>query len=292
MRKVYKHSSVLVILLLSLTAMAGGPKRGYWQKPPPGVIRISENYYYDQTEVANVHWREYLYWTRKVFGEGSAEYQAALPDQSVWSEADSCLSVYADLYLGHPAYEYFPLVGVTKKQAEVFAKWRSDRVMERELVLHHVIEEDTSQNRNKYFTIEKYFTGQYKGIKPDTAFMYYPFYRLPTVAEWREAARLDSLTHKSARSGGQVFDINPCTRADKKTPPTRAVEYIENAKSPDDLYGNIREWVAENNMAAGGSWKDSARAILQQPVVETNGANAWTGFRCVCEWRRWEAARY
>lgn len=286
-----RNPILLIMLVLSLSSVATAPKgkHAYWHKAPSGGVRITENYYYDETEIANVHWREYLYWTRKIFGETSAEYQAALPDQFVWTEVDSCLSKYSDVYLGHPAYDYFPLVGISQLQAEAFARWRSDRVMERELVEHHVIEEDTSQNRNKYFTIDKYFTGQYKGIKPDTAYMYYPQYRLPTAKEWQQmAAHLDSLRGKAPRSSRQVLDVHPCDKANKNNPPTRPVAHIENAKNPDDIYGNVREWLAEKDLTAGGSWRDSTAQVRQNPIIETKGANAWTGFRCVCAWRRWD----
>lgn len=284
----------LIMLVLSLSSVAAAPKgkHAYWHKTPPGVIRISENYFYDETEVANVHWLEYLYWTKRIFGENSKEYNAALPDQKVWEREDSCLHIYRDVYLKPTAYYYYPLVGITQQQAEAFARWRSDRVKERTLILHHVIEEDTSQNRNKFFTIDKYFAGQYKGTKPDTAFMYYPDYRLPTAKEWQQmAAHLDSLRNKASRSGRQVLDVHPCDKANKNNPPTRPVEYIENAKNPDDIYGNVREWLAEKDQTAGGSWRDSAAQVRQNPIIETKGANAWTGFRCVCEWRRWDANR-
>ncbi|MBS1623048.1 MAG: SUMF1/EgtB/PvdO family nonheme iron enzyme [Bacteroidetes bacterium] len=190
-----RNPILLIMLGLSLSSVAAPPKgkHAYWQKTPPGVIRISENYFYDETEVANVHWLEYLYWTKRIFGENSKEYMAALPDQKVWEREDSCLHTYRDVYLKPATYYYYPLVGITQQQAEAFARWRSDRVMERTLILHHVIEEDSTQNRNKYFTVDKYFAGQYKGIKPDTAYMYYPQYRLPTVREWQQmAAHLDS----------------------------------------------------------------------------------------------------
>jgi len=45
------------------------------------------SFYMDETEVANVHYLEYLYWTTRVFGADYPEvYNKALPDTLVWRD--------------------------------------------------------------------------------------------------------------------------------------------------------------------------------------------------------------
>src|SRR5438046_2032743 len=50
----------------------------------PRTVTVS-SFYMDETEVANVHYREYIYWTNRVFGADFPEVvRHALPDSLVW----------------------------------------------------------------------------------------------------------------------------------------------------------------------------------------------------------------
>jgi len=56
-----------------------------WNNVPRRVTVSS--FYMDETEVANLDYKEYLYWTKRVFGESYPEvYVNALPDSLVWRE--------------------------------------------------------------------------------------------------------------------------------------------------------------------------------------------------------------
>ncbi len=45
------------------------------------------SFYMDETEVANIHYREYLYWLERVYGESYPEVlRKALPDTLVWRD--------------------------------------------------------------------------------------------------------------------------------------------------------------------------------------------------------------
>ena len=52
----------------------------------PRRVTVS-SFYMDETEVANIDYKEYLYWIERVFGESYPEvYLNALPDTLVWRE--------------------------------------------------------------------------------------------------------------------------------------------------------------------------------------------------------------
>jgi gliding motility-associated lipoprotein GldJ len=92
----------------------------------------------DQTEVSNHNYCEYLFWLKRVFGsadnsEQRAVYTKALPDTMVWREALGYNEPLITLYLRHPAYQDYPVVGVSWRQASDFCVWRSDRVNEKRL---------------------------------------------------------------------------------------------------------------------------------------------------------------
>ena len=96
------------------------------KESPPGTIQVTENFFFDKTEISNINWTEYLYWTQNKYGENSDKYLSIYPDSNVWGENNA----YKKSYLNHPAYNHFPVVGVTHEQAIAFCSWRSDRVNE------------------------------------------------------------------------------------------------------------------------------------------------------------------
>ena len=56
------------------------------------------SFYIDETEVANIHYLEYLYWLQRVFGADYPEvYYNALPDTLVWREEGAFNEPYVEL---------------------------------------------------------------------------------------------------------------------------------------------------------------------------------------------------
>ncbi|NJN78175.1 MAG: SUMF1/EgtB/PvdO family nonheme iron enzyme [Saprospiraceae bacterium] len=144
---------------------------------PPMTVKLDNNLFMDETEISNINYREYLYWTKSIFGEESTNYTSALPDTLVWNNAIlSYGEPYIATYFRHPAYNDYPVVGVSYEQAKKYAQWRSDRVFEQILILKKVIVPSTYTSEN-YFTIERYFKGEIQGVKPDVSIPY-PAYRL------------------------------------------------------------------------------------------------------------------
>jgi len=86
-------------------------------------------FYMDETEVANVDWLEYLNWIREV-AEDPRWYYEALPDTLVWRSPLAYNEPYVNNYLRHPAYQDYPVVGVTWEQAVAYCEWRTNIVNE------------------------------------------------------------------------------------------------------------------------------------------------------------------
>lgn len=85
-----------------------------------------QSFYMDETEMANVHYLEYL---NAITRDSSEEVvRAALPDTTVWANPLSFNDSYVTQYLRYPAFRYYPVVGVSWVQASDYAAWRSNAV--------------------------------------------------------------------------------------------------------------------------------------------------------------------
>jgi gliding motility-associated lipoprotein GldJ len=184
-----------------------------WNNIPRRVTVSS--FYMDQFEVTNFNWLEYLYWTRRTYEEFPMIYHNALPDTNAWRNPLAYNEPYVEYYLRHPAYQNYPVVGVSWNQATEFCKWRTDRVNEFILIREGVLTMNPDQ-AGEPFTTDAYFANQYhpqpqeekeqqlidldpmqgwSGKRKDLGTrivrmedgILLPMYRLPTEAEWEFA---------------------------------------------------------------------------------------------------------
>ncbi len=296
---------VLLGAFYSSTGQKGRDENVYKEKfPLPGVVPVDGQLLCDKIEVSNVSWREYVYWTKRIFGEGSKQDQTTMPDQTVWTAADTCLIDYELFYFTHPMYNGYPVMGITQHQAKEYSKWRTDRVLERMLIKMKMIRE-VEQDSSNYFTVEKYFTGKMGDrVISEKKIWYYAEYRLPTMAERERILHMSDSLYASARhrkadkpteSYMNIYcDFEACVKGFGKaeryysiiqpgylgTPPDKRLPIL-------NLRGNAGEWLEEEGVAAGGGWKDKRERILESDTFNIGEPNAWTGFRNICEWKKW-----
>lgn len=241
---------------------------------------VVPSYYLDEKEVSNYAYLEYLYWTKRTFSiDFPMVYTNALPDTLVWENEMGRANNFVDNYLRHPAYNNYPVVGVSWMQANNYCDWRTDRVNEFILIREGILTYNPNQINEDHFNTEAYYAGQYESCVvtnlPDLDPMraggmgrkdlgerivrmedgiLLPHYRLPTEAEWEYAASggttIDKKMKKKVDASllhlGQF--INP-SYYDDETFNTLMVSpvdaYLPNDLGIYNLSGNVSEWVSD-----------------------------------------------
>ncbi|HET6226946.1 MAG TPA: SUMF1/EgtB/PvdO family nonheme iron enzyme [Bacteroidia bacterium] len=251
----------LTVLQLSAQKDKVSKEHKAGKKAPPGTLWLKDSIYIDQTEIRNLDYVEFLYWTARNEPEKLKSIQ---PDTSVWFDVGNF--ALSDYYLRHQAYRSYPVVGITYEQAVAFCNWRT-----------YIVKEFIKIKKS---TIEKMIGGR------DF------YYRLPTKEEWEYAA---SAGLSANYSYGFKSIINKDHFPNINVAETRIL-YTENSgdfldpvysRYPNDfrlycMIGNVAEMISEKGIAKGGSYKQTLEESAITNSITYNKPTAFIGFRCVC----------
>jgi formylglycine-generating enzyme len=253
-------------------------------------VTISK-FFMDDTEVTNHEYRQFInaMMTDSISILGEEYIMTELyPDTTVWKKDFTYHNgdPMTEYYYSSPAFDEYPVVGVSWKAARYFCDWRTKLL-------------------NGFRSSEGDFAS--------------PRFRLPAEAEWEWAARGGRASAKYPWGGPYVANGKGCLLANFK--PHRgnydadgfAYTAPSNAFNPNDfgLYnmaGNVAEWCldayADNSMVLtwdmnpvnddpneprkvvrGGSWKDVSYFLEtgNRSYEYENARKAYIGFRCAMD---------
>jgi formylglycine-generating enzyme required for sulfatase activity len=222
-------------------------------------------FYMSNHEVTN---REYNTFLAELKKSGVDNWEKLIPDTTVWRDKLSFGEPYMELYFQHPAYNNYPVIGVSHEQAKYYCEWLTERY---------------NQTKKRKYT---------KAV-----------FRLPTENEWSYAAmggwdltRVSVVGNKLRDEKGQWaanFKVVPQWALEKNNvegseliaPPRREFEsnrnfpisetvktYPPNAYGLYNMSGNVEEMVSQVGVSKGGSWEDTG-FYLQIAVYETYGVD-------------------
>jgi formylglycine-generating enzyme required for sulfatase activity len=290
-------SLATAMLLLATTAVFAQSSK--IQITPPGTVAIAR-FFFDRQEISNLDYREYLNWLTHVFGPDSDELRQATPDTSVWLRNIESYNYnpLEEVYFRHPAYDGYPVVGVSYEQATQYCAWRTDRVYEMQLIRSNSIPKNSRQTREDYFTVERYLAGRYQGLTPNRSIPVLR-YRLPTKDEWEMAASgnldatifpygydlSDKKIARKLRKGQAVFQTRQAIKMQNQEGYLVAAPAVSGFPNGFKLYnmiGNVAEMLAEKGICKGGSFYHALDDCKITGQLTYTQPEPWLGFRCVC----------
>ena len=284
---------------------------GDWNNIPRRVSVPS--FLIDKTEVANVHYREYIYWLTKVFDPSEPANQpildAALPDTLVWRSELSYNEPMVEYYFRHPGFNYYPVVGVSWKQANDFCLWRSDRVNEGILIEKGFINKQGLQGQqgSNNFTTKSYLLDLYQAApgkaatsknngltspmgQPRTKVtmedgLMLPNYRLPFEAEWEYAAYglINQNPRPSAKEGRRGEELVSNKQIYPWSQNVNGLRETRRGSNQGKMLANFKRGSGDNAGVAGGL-NDRAFYTAEVKSFYPNGFGVYNMAGNVSEW--------
>lgn len=226
---------------------------------PPGTIQLERNFFVDKYEITNKEYRFYLQWLHSM-GVDCLTIAEAIPKISSIQSFQKNIRATAFDYFIQDDYELYPVVGITREQAQTFCEVKSN------VIRKGLTQADSlyaARIPPRHFLYKKYrkMNAEIKLIPSDTHNLF-PLYRLPTPDEWDKIARHEAVKKSYHRN----------------------LEYIAftYTKAIFNLFDNVSEYTSHPGIVKGGNFQTGHKNLPPDKIIQHTGPANWIGFRCVC----------
>lgn len=251
---------------------------------PPGKTVVDSStvlcagFFMSKTEICNSQYTEYLLYLKK---RGKMnEYNAALPDTAKWHNWGGYNfknTKYTDYYFNHPAYRDYPVVNITREQAEHFCEWLTERWRNysgNETVLFRLPTRAEFLRAANGSSLDRPYAWSSPYLRNDKGKFQGNFLTIGAGIISRDTLSgkliVMSTPYDLLGNGGSYADI---------TAPVQS--YWPNEFGIYHLNGNVAEMVEEKGIAVGGDWTSPGYDIRNQSTKKFTEANPTVGFRMV-----------
>ncbi len=241
-----------------------------------------DSFYLSNHEVTNLEYREFVNAIAKDSGE---LYKKFLPDTLIWRDELAYNEEYIQWYFRHPAYNNYPVVGVSYEQAKDYCEWLTKKYMSTE----------KRKYKNVVFKLPK--LNQWTYAAKGRVEAQFPFkngklmnkkgeYQATFKIIEQENIKMEKEKTTINHTYKHVYIINGDIVGSYVDYVYPTLTYSPNHFNIYNLAGNVEEYVAEKGITKGGGWKDTGyylQNFVCQTYDSTNATSEDRGFRVAME---------
>lgn len=218
-----------------------------------------------KTEVTNIEYLNFVEYIKTK--QSKITIDSVMPNSNLWIDIKNKQKAYEDYYFKHPAYKNYPVVNITKRQAELFCEWKT-YILNKKLL-----------NLDSYKLIV----------------------RLPTKEEWKHSALGGLPSYNkypwkelSMRGKDGSFRCNFKYTKGKIKTKKGYINSLEDLTAPVESFypngwgiynvsGNVSELIKDDTIAMGGNWDSFDEDVSVNSYICANKASPKIGFRYIVE---------
>lgn len=238
------------------------------------LVKITDSLYVCKYETTNLDYRTFIKYLKQ---NNESLYEKCAPDTLVWRQINSYCEPLVEFYHSHPAYNSYPVVGVSYDAALEYCKWLTDMYnsdVERKfmkVVFALPSEKEwvfaaSSGVKGRLYPWRDYYLRDKRGE-------YLCNYTYITDA-FVTRDSLGQPTLLSARNAGSHGPAN-----DRAFYTASVESFKPNEFGLYNMSGNVAEMVSEKGIAKGGSWNDYGGDVRIDIQGKYTDASAQVGFR-------------
>ena len=204
-----------------------------------------QEYYISAIEVTNKQYRDFL---KDLQDSGATEkLKLAMVDSSQWTTSEPSNKPYTDYYFRHPAYDDYPVVNVSKRGAELYCEWLTEKYNR------------TSKQKARFsLPTEAQWVYAAKGGNPKAI---YPWVGNNLTYEKKGKLHGTRMCNYLADKNSATDTMsNPSDSNADITAPSRS--YLPNTFEIYNMGGNVAEMISDQKYTKGGSYLSPADNLL------------------------------